>query len=317
MPKEEITATERTVAADGPVMPRASHASLVVIHGGEVGQRIKLDKPEIVIGRTPDCDLPINQGSISRRHCQIVRDGGEYKLRDMDSTNHTYLNEQPVIEAWLSDGDHITVGQTVLKFVGVNNPEARFHSEMHKRSVLDALTGLNNRRFFISTLEREIARAQRRHRVFSVALLDLDLFKQVNDTLGHLAGDAVLRGFCRVVNGRIRKDDVAARIGGEEFALLLPETGLEDAMEVAESLRQVVADHDFIADDKPVKITVSLGCVQWDAGMRNYSDVLRAADTALYKAKDAGRNCVRTLSREEASSDEPSTTMFLNRFTDE
>lgn len=290
---QEGVSDERTqIAADGPTAAGAAYASLVVIHGDRLGERIKLEQDCLVIGRAPETDLPIDQSSISRRHCEIVRDGEGYKLRDLDSTNRTYLNDQPVIEAWLTDGDHITVGQTILKFLGAGNLEAQYHSEVHQRSVLDPLTGLYNRRYFLDILEREAARAKRHDRNFSLCILDIDHFKRINDELGHLGGDAVLKDLCQLLRQRTRKDDVAARIGGEEFAWVLPETELNDALELAEALRLAVEHHRFVADGQHVAVTVSAGCAQWQPEMHHTDELYRKADEALYQAKREGRNQV-------------------------
>lgn len=291
--REEHT-EDRTLATSGPDRPSETHASLVIIHGERLGERIRLDQERpLVIGRGPDCDLQLSQSSVSRAHCQLFRDGERYRIRDLGATNRTVLNDQPVIEAWLSDGDHITVGQNILKFVAPNNLEAHYHAEVHQRTILDTLTGVYNRRYFLDMLEREIARNERHHRVFSLAILDLDLFKQINDDLGHLAGDEILQALGGVLRKRLRRNDTAARIGGEEFALLLPETPLTNALELAEDVRQAVSDHEFRAGDRVIALTTSAGVAQWLPSMGSASDILRAADEALYAAKDAGRNCVK------------------------
>lgn len=286
---------DRTLAASGPARPTESYASLVVIHGERLGERVRLeqDRP-FTIGRGPDSDLQLAQASVSRRHCQVFRDGERYRLRDLGATNRTFLNDQPVIEAWLADGDHITIGQCILKFVAPGNLEAHYHAEVHQRTILDTLTGLYNRRYFLDMLDREIARNERHHRPFSLLILDLDLFKQINDELGHLAGDDILKSVGHVIRNRVRRNDTAARIGGEEFAVLLPETGLRDAMELAEHIRVAIGEHEFRCGERRIPLTTSLGAAEWRSAMAGASDILRAADEALYAAKDAGRNCVRS-----------------------
>lgn len=292
-PQDEHT-EDRTLVAGGPDRPSDMHASLVVIHGERLGERVRLDPEQpLVIGRGPECDLQLTQSSVSRRHCQLVRDGDHYRVRDLGATNRTMLNEQPIIEAWLTDGDHITVGQNIIKYVAPGNLEAHYHAEVHQRTILDTLTGLYNRRYFLDMLEREIARNERHRRTFSLAILDLDLFKQINDDLGHLAGDDILRALGYVLRGRVRRNDTAARIGGEEFAVLLPETGLANALELAEDIRVAVCAHEFRSGDRQIALTTSLGVAQWQPGMTGASDILRAADEALYQAKEAGRNRVK------------------------
>lgn len=166
--------------------------------------------------------------------------------RPTRAPNRTYLNDLLVIEAWLADGDHITVGQTVLKFVAPGNLEAQYHSKVHQRAILDPLTRLYNRRYFLDVLEREMPCARRYRRPFSLAILDVDRFKPINDELGHLGGDEILQALSGLLRQEVRKDDVVARLGGEEFALLLPETGLRDALDLAEAVRLAVERHRFV-----------------------------------------------------------------------
>lgn len=290
---EDEQITDRTVLGDRPTRPREMHASMVVIHGERLGERVRLGDDPLQIGRGAESGLQLNEPSVSRKHCEITHDGERYRIRDLGATNRTYLNDQPIIEAWLADGDHVTVGQTILKFVGPTNLEARYHAEVHQRTIKDPLTGLHNRRYFLDMLEREIARFDRHSRAFSVTILDIDLFKPINDALGHIGGDDILRDLGRLLRERVRRNDIAARIGGEEFALLLPETPLEQAAELAEHLRRAVAEHPFRGEDKPVAMTISAGVAEWIGTMHSASDILRAADRALYEAKDAGRNRVR------------------------
>ena len=152
----------------------------------------------------------------------------------------------------------------------------------------DILTGLPNRRFLQTQLEGEFERAERYGRTFSVALLDLDHFKRVNDSFGHAVGDKVLQEVARLLAGQARNLDTAGRWGGEEFLLLLPELPLGAAFEVAERFRLLVAEHPF-AHGHP--LTVSLGVAEYRAG-EGLDDLLNRADAALYDAKTGGRNRV-------------------------
>lgn len=156
----------------------------------------------------------------------------------------------------------------------------------------DALTGLMNRRRFFQRLEAEVARAARFSRPLSVAMVDVDHFKRVNDTYGHATGDAVLRAVAQTLREALRAMDAVGRVGGEEFAVLLPETGLEAAAGVLERIRQAVAGLEVMAaDGRQVRVTVSAGVAAWQAG-EEAEAALRRADAALYAAKSAGRNRV-------------------------
>jgi diguanylate cyclase (GGDEF)-like protein len=166
----------------------------------------------------------------------------------------------------------------------------------------DALTGCLNRRGFDQSLTREIARASRAGSDLSLLAIDLDHFKKVNDTFGHLAGDAVLREFGLLLSQAARAGDMVARTGGEEFSILLPDTANEGALNSANRLCEKIRTHTFLANGKPVKITASIGAVSARPG-RGESDVnlkLRA-DEALYAAKHAGRDRVEVWKGELSS----------------
>ncbi len=165
--------------------------------------------------------------------------------------------------------------------------------ELERLSMTDELTGLFNRRHMMRTLEIQIARAERYHEVFSVISLDLDHFKQINDAWGHLVGDQVLIQFARLMTARVRRTDVVARTGGEEFLILLPNTNGTDALQVAEALREAAGKEDFRnEEDQPFTVTISGGVVTWDEGMTSIRDLLSLCDQRLYQAKRGGRNCM-------------------------
>jgi diguanylate cyclase (GGDEF)-like protein len=162
-------------------------------------------------------------------------------------------------------------------------------------ATIDELTGAYNRRHFFNVGKAEIARAWRYGHPLSIIILDLDHFKRVNDTWGHEAGDRVLQEACRIIKSRMRSIDIFGRHGGEEFAVLLPETPPDQAAAVAERLRASLADHQVkVAGDASVSITASIG-VAGALRIREESidSLIRSADAAMYKAKEAGRNCVR------------------------
>jgi diguanylate cyclase (GGDEF)-like protein len=167
----------------------------------------------------------------------------------------------------------------------------RANSELMRLAVTDSLTGLNNRRHFMEALRRECQRAQRYQRKLSLLILDIDHFKQINDTHGHPAGDAVLVGFAQLIAKSVRRTDLVARIGGEEFAIAYIETDIEKARVAAESLRLEVASAVFTHHQTPIQITLSGGLVEFPSeGIDNHLALLEEADKALYEAKTGGRD---------------------------
>ncbi|MCB1569689.1 MAG: GGDEF domain-containing protein [Dokdonella sp.] len=267
-------------------------ACLVVLQGQRLGQRIDLGESALVIGRAPEADFQIVERSISRAHCRITREPAGYRIKDLDSTNKTFLNDQPIIEAELKDGDHIAVGSCVLKFMERSSVEARYHEELYQLATADSLTDLYNRRQFLELIDREIARASNYKRPLSLLIIDLDHFKAINDRYGHPSGDLVLKKVALALRGHSREEFIVARIGGEEFAIVLPENDLGQAVAFADDLRVALSGLEFSLNGEPKRITVSIGAADWLGGMTATGDLMRAADEQLYRAKQGGRNRV-------------------------
>jgi diguanylate cyclase (GGDEF)-like protein len=286
--------TQRTLYSDGPLRrPARRSACVVVIHGEGLGRRLDIGGLPVRIGRTPEADLQIAHKSVSRQHCEIRLDGDRYMLRDLGATNPTRLNESRLDhELALADGDQITVGESILKFISHDSVEASYHEEIYQLAIHDALTDLYNRRHFCEMADKEIGRALRHLRPLALCIIDVDLFKPINDRYGHIQGDDVLRGIAGIVRGHARGEDIAARIGGEEFALLLPECNLSTAQECAERLRLAVANTVFELAGERMQITISIGVTVLAPGCESRSALMAAADAALYRAKHAGRNRV-------------------------
>ncbi len=180
------------------------------------------------------------------------------------------------------------------------NEEIRKKDEANKKlSVLaetDELTGIANRRKFFSSLEGEFIKAKRYKRPLSVLMLDIDYFKNVNDSYGHDAGDKVIREYVDRCLESLRQSDIIARIGGEEFAVILPETTGEGALILAERIREGIENRLFDTDEKSLKITTSCGIASLEAkDFADTGDFIKAADRALYMAKEGGRNCICSL----------------------
>lgn len=267
-------------------------ACLVVLQGQRLGQRIDIGEGPLVIGRAPEAGFQIVERSVSREHCRIWREPAGYRIKDLDSTNKTFLNDQPIIEAELKDGDLIAVGSCVLKFMDRSSVEARYHEELYQLATADPLTDLYNRRQFLELIDHEIVRASRYERPLSLLIIDLDHFKQINDTFGHPNGDTVLRQVAQGLRTQARQEFILARIGGEEFAAVLPEHDLAAAVKFADALRIALSQLAFAFNGTHKTVTVSIGVATWHSRMSGTSDLMRAADEQLYRAKQAGRNRV-------------------------
>ncbi|WP_127089442.1 GGDEF domain-containing protein [Aquabacter cavernae] len=191
----------------------------------------------------------------------------------------------------------IAVGWTASMFGFILALMERERSILSALVVEDDLTGLASRRHFYVRLAEECARSQRSGTPFCLLILDLDGFKTINDAYGHAAGDACLRTFGAILTGRLRRSDVAARMGGDEFGILLPDTCIADGLQVAESLRRAVRSESVPWKEGALPLSVSIGVAQWDPASRTSQDDLAAeADRALYKAKQDGRDCVGCIS---------------------
>ncbi len=169
---------------------------------------------------------------------------------------------------------------------------ARHFDRVHQLAYMDGVTGIFNRRYFELRIAEEIARGSRHGLTFSVIMMDIDHFKQLNDEFGHLLGDEVLRQVSAILAQQLRKSDVLSRYGGEEFAIITPETGLESALAVADKLRRVVESWHFPGVARPV--TISAGVAEFPTQGSARDELVGSADEALYAAKQSGRNRVVT-----------------------
>ena len=258
-----------------------------------LGKRFVLDKSPTRVGRGADSQIVLEGDSVSRRHAHLERRAGAWYVVDDGSTNGTYVNEEQIArEQLLVNGDRIKVGPSILKFLSGADAEAKYHEEIYRMTIVDGLTQIHNKRALFEALEKELMRARRYERDLSLLMFDIDFFKRINDQYGHLAGDHVLRELARIVQERIRREEVFARYGGEEFVILLPETPLPGAAALAESLRARVANHAFVFQGERIPVTVSIGTALLGENDKVASDLIQRADEKLYEAKRGGRNRV-------------------------
>src|SRR6266850_68242 len=237
-------------AVHAPTLDK-QHAGLVVIQGREIGREYRLRRSESVLGREAGVALRIADDLVSRSHASLIGIWDpkgrrqRYYITDLGSTNGTHVNGEAIQRKELKVGDKIRVGDTVLKFVLQDDLDARFHREVHQRIAYDQLTGLLGKESLYAALTSELRRCARYGLPLSVLMMDLDHFKQVNDTQGHLMGSHVLSEVGRLIREGFRSTDVSARYGGEEFVAYLADVGAEQAAQVAERIRSDVETHLF------------------------------------------------------------------------
>ena len=284
------------VSSVGGAPKGSDEACLVEIYGPTLGRKFTLAAAETTIGRGESCEIVLELDNVSRKHCSLLLKSEGVFLRDDGSTNGSYLNNVEVRgETPLRSGDLIKVGGAIFKFLfggELGSIEAQYHEEIYRLTIIDGLTQVHNKRYLLEFLEREMARAQRHQRSLSLVLFDIDHFKKINDTYGHLAGDYVLRELASALKSRIRKEECFARYGGEEFALVLPETGHENTVFLADKLRKIIEQHQFVFEGKRIGVTFSAGVADHKPAQDSALAFIKEADSRLYEAKRQGRNRV-------------------------
>ena len=291
---DEKTRVTQVVQAPPPDQP-AGNDCVVVIYASEpglLGKRYVLERSPLRIGRGGDNHIVLEGDSVSRRHAHFERRAGAWFIVDDGSTNGTFLNEEQIKgDATLTNGDRVKVGPSILKYLSGLDAEAKYHEEIYRMTIVDGLTQIHNKRYLFEALDKELIRARRYDRQLSLLIFDIDFFKSINDQYGHLAGDHVLRELARIVQERIRRDEVFARYGGEEFVIVLPETPLAGGVALAENLRGRVETHAFAFQGERIPVTISVGCAMLGEE-KTAAELIQRADDKLYEAKRGGRNRV-------------------------
>ena len=283
--REDVT---RTAIPLPPPLPEA--ACLVLLYGtGELGKRYPL-RSELTIGRGQANDLTLDLDDVSRQHALFASDGEAWTVEDLGSTNGTQVNGVEIkTRTPLRNGDLVKVGRAIFKYLSGGNIEALFHEEIYQLTVSDGLTKIPNKRYLLDFLDRELARAARYGSPLTAVMLDIDRFKNLNDTFGHLAGDEVLARLAGAIAPCMRREQLFARYGGEEFCLVLPELDTNQVEGLCEAVRLAVERAVFRFEGGEVRVTVSLGAAAFESGMSRAA-LLESADAQLYRAKHGGRN---------------------------
>ncbi len=285
--------TLRTPIPTASSAPRFDRCVLTVLAGDRVGTILPVRDDEVLIGRSTFATLCCNDPSVSRRHARVFRLGAEVYVEDLGSTNGTAVGGRRIrARRPLRDGDRIGIGALLLKVSFEDALEERAALELYECAVHDPVTGAYNRRYLDEQIVAELAFASRHGLPLSALLIDVDQFKQVNDTFGHQVGDAVLRAVADAVYALVRPEDVVARYGGDELVILARETTQDGAVKLAERVRRTVAELDGpYAGLVSVSIGVATCGPPSDVGPH---ELLAAADRGMYLAKARGRNRVAT-----------------------
>ena len=244
--------------------------ALVFLTGDLIAVPIPLDRNEVILGRALEADVRVNDSKVSRRHARILtvsnsKNGTtQYILNDLNSRNGTLLNGQKANKEILNHGDKITIGENILRFEMLDEIDREYQRQIHRLLSHDDLTGLLSSRSFFSELRREAAKSRESKNPFCILMMDIDHFKVVNDTYGHLTGSKTLEEIGDCIMKNLRSGDAAARFGGEEFAAFLLDAELAQGLVAAERIRSEIEEFDFsvIRRGKPSekhKITISIG----------------------------------------------------------
>lgn len=288
----------------------SSEADVILIahpDNQRLGTRYRLSTGKTLeIGRSSSVSISLPEVmSLSRKHARLRYIGSTVTLEDLGSTNGTYINGQPIPgRTVLHSGDRFQTAAVHFKFLHEQDVESAYHLAIYELVAKDGLTETFNKRKYEEEVLREFSRAKRHRRPLSLIIFDLDEFKQINDTYGHLCGDFVLKRVAALARELVRPEQVLARVGGDEMVILAPETETEGAESLALKLRDRIAGLDHRYGDVKISLTCSFGVAELTEGMTAPQDLYRAADTALLQAKRDGRNCV-VLYRPESESSLP------------
>ena len=269
-------------------------AYLIVMTGTNVGEQHHIAAGETVVGRGTAANIKLGDDGVSRRHARVLVDGKTVRIEDMGSANGTLVNGSLIKEVVLRDGDKIQLGSaTILKFTYHDKLEENFQRAMYDAALRDDLTKAFNKKHFIDRLEQEVAFAKRHGSAVSLVMFDVDHFKNVNDTYGHVAGDYVLSRLAQLTHDTVRTEDLFGRYGGEEFGVICRGINLLSAGSMAERLRAKIEANDFVFETREIPVTISLGVAAIpEIAAQTATELIAAADEALYNAKRSGRNRV-------------------------
>jgi len=269
---------------------------LSIVYPRDFVDRYQLGPNPVIIGRGQQADIILADDMISREHCQVwVGDEG-IMVEDLGSTNGTKIDNQPIRRKTMALHSRLQLGQFVLKAEYKDNEEIQYDQQLLKAATTDPLNGIANRQHLMERSEALFGLCRGGARMLTVAMLDIDHFKNVNDTWGRPAGDQVIKGVASILSSQCRIGDICGRYGGEEFLFVLPDISIEDAFSACEKIRVSVESTEFVWDGERMPVTVSVG--MFGRAGRDHSTLemaIERADHALYKSKADGRNRISQL----------------------
>lgn len=294
--------TEEVEVVFGPEVQRGpQEPCLVGLKGESRGLLYRLPQGDTLVGRERSlAQLVLSAAGVSRAHARLFHhEDGRVTVSDLGSTNGTFVNGEKIEEKELRDGDTVSFGPNALMRLDFQDTvEQKLLTNLYDSATRDPLTGVLNKKCFEERFHGFYGLTCRTGTPACLAMVDADRFKSVNDNYGHPAGDVVLKELARRFLEITRDSDVVARYGGEEFVFLLRDIDLDSAAVILERVRAAIENEPFTVplndgENKDIQVTVSVG-VTLISPDHTMEAILSAADSALYRAKEAGRNRVET-----------------------
>ncbi len=290
---------QETTESSNPDLPLAekyTYGRLVQYHGMKKGKSYPLSGITAVIGRSSSVGIMIKDSSVSRHHAMISQHENHYELEDMDSSNGTTVNGRAITgRVVLEDGDIIGFGSVLFKFIAKSRLESMAIDTLYQKATIDDVTGLFNKSYLMNHLTSEVRVSLSTGRELSLIYYGFDHFKKVNDIYGHHNGDRILMEGARLVSDLAREYDIPGRLGGEEFIIILPDTGPEAAVNLAEKLCKTFETHDFplktrAGETIDYRQTISVGVTCFSKDMASVKGLIAVANRKMRQSKENGCN---------------------------
>jgi len=297
MSSDDETTGDLTAYVDGDgsdsLTENGVYPCLITLTGHDAGRVYRLGSYEMLIGRGEQSDIKIHEATVSRKHARLIKASDGVEIFDLRSSNGLTVNGERVQRQFLQDQDIIGLGSGFsLKFSYMSDSEYFYQSRLFDNASHDSLTKLYNKRYFLGVLERQLLSGRKRRNTTALLMLDLDYFKVINDTYGHVFGDDALRHVSALIRDESRGDDSIGRYGGEEFVMVLTNVDGDGAIRIAERVRQAVENAPLLHNGRVVPLTVSVGVALASEVEGGAGPLIALADERLYTAKKNGRNRV-------------------------